>query len=740
VSIQDLQQNPQDTSNFYLANMYQATINPNSSSSLPTSPPPFTPPNYAVWVNSLWFLSLAISLTCALLATFLQQWARRYLKVTHSRYSPHKRARIRAFFAEGVEKCLLPWAVETLPTLLHISLFLFFAGLVVFLWNVNLTIFKLVLLWVAVCTALYGCFTLMPIFRHDSPYYTSMSSSLWPLVYVLAWFVSLLSGALLYFTCWGRGGEWLIKLAERCGGSLSQGMQKTVEITALNSPPEIDTRAFMWTFDCLDEDHELERFFSGLPGLRGSKVVDDPLPRLTFEQQCELNNELIGLIDRTFLSDLLPTPVKERRTLICAKAIDPVHTSNTFGILRRILSQCHYSGPMVPGIVQVMRGWGDDMKDISVAQATLCDIVAQAQQRDHSWFNLASDALDSPEAVLRDYAAHGNSLSLAILIHVVRQQFSLFRKLHWPYYEFSRVLEAASKFDVLDTSPELQHEFCALWNEVCASADWEIARHILSPIRNIYLTLHLHTDSVPTAFSADTGDNDQILWQPSVYPSCNVPDHQLHSTPLIHDIAAPTAIVHGVPRNDALLVPTSLTTAPAAPSPSIHAPILIDEHTMDMPLLDSDMSAPVPFHPAHQMTTESVRASSTSPDPAGASAALNNPSAQTMSLTTRETLMSTSSVVPPAPLSPQHIADLLVHPDEPEVPSSAFPEPVLDDSTGPSSLTTHFLSQYLIARYWLQFLQILHQSPLLHRSWILLKAPAQKLVCVRTRALSIPLQ
>jgi hypothetical protein len=279
-------------------------------------------------------------------------------------------------------------------------------------------------------------------------------------------------------------------------------------------------------------------------------------------------------------------------------------------------------------------------------------------------------------------------LSLAILIHVVRQQFSLFRKLHWPYYEFSRVLEAASKFDVLDTSPELQHEFCALWNEVCASADWEIARHILSPIRNIYLTLHLHTDSVPTAFSADTGDNDQILWQASVYPSCNVPDHQLHSTPLIHDIAAPTAIVHGVPRNDALLVPTSLTTAPAAPSPSIHAPILIDEHTMDMPPLDSDMSAPVPFHPAHQMTTESVRASSTSPDPAGASAALNNPSAQTMSLTTRETLMSTSSVVPPAPLSPQHIADLLVHPDEPEVPSSAFPEPVLDDSTDTSPKPT----------------------------------------------------
>ncbi|KAH9055304.1 hypothetical protein EDB87DRAFT_1567533, partial [Lactarius vividus] len=175
VSIQDIRPNPQDTSNFYLANIYQTIANPNQSnisSSLPTSPPPFSPPNHAVWVNALWFLSLVISITCALLATLLQQWARRYLKVTQPRYSLHKRARIRAFFFEGVEKFFLPLTVEALPTLLHASLFLFFSGLVVFLSNSNFTIFKLVLSWVGVCAAVYGCLTFIPIFRHDSPYYT----------------------------------------------------------------------------------------------------------------------------------------------------------------------------------------------------------------------------------------------------------------------------------------------------------------------------------------------------------------------------------------------------------------------------------------------------------------------------------------------------------------------------------------------------------------------------------------
>ncbi|KAF8260509.1 hypothetical protein EI94DRAFT_1520046, partial [Lactarius quietus] len=56
VSIQDIRPNSQDTSNFYLANIYQTVADPNrtnTSSSLPASPPPFSPPNYAVWVNSL---------------------------------------------------------------------------------------------------------------------------------------------------------------------------------------------------------------------------------------------------------------------------------------------------------------------------------------------------------------------------------------------------------------------------------------------------------------------------------------------------------------------------------------------------------------------------------------------------------------------------------------------------------------------------------------------------------------
>lgn len=166
ISIQDLRPNSQDNSEFYLASIYQLLANANGShisipSTLANPSIPFIPPKYAIWVNSLWFLSLTISLTCALLATLLQQWARRCVKITQPRYNPDKRARIRAFFSEGVDKLHLPWAVEALPTLLHLSLFLFFAGLLVYLYNIHHTVFSAVAWWIGLCVAIYICITLM---------------------------------------------------------------------------------------------------------------------------------------------------------------------------------------------------------------------------------------------------------------------------------------------------------------------------------------------------------------------------------------------------------------------------------------------------------------------------------------------------------------------------------------------------------------------------------------------------
>ncbi|KAH9057256.1 hypothetical protein EDB87DRAFT_1833273 [Lactarius vividus] len=587
MSIQDIRPNPQDTSNFYLANIYQAIADsdPNRPNiSLPSSPPTFSPPNYAVWVNSLWFMSLMISLTCALLATLLQQWARRYLKVTQPRYSPHRRARIRAFFFEGVDRYLLPWVVDVLPMLLHVSLFLFFAGLVVFLCNVNLTIFKLVLSWVGICTTVYGCITVMPLFRHNSPYYTPLTSLVWPIIIGTLY---IIFRALRYFI-------WSVsvrRLKDAFHEMLLQGLQRMAEGTALQFPSGSDARAFMWTFDTLDEDHELERFFSGLPGFRSSKVVDDPLPGLTWEQKGKFCQVVIGLFDRTFSSNLLSESVKGRRAIICAKALDPatfpVHCRQIVG---RILVDDQCRGLQAAEFGHTVRDWADsrNQSNASVARAIRTGIVARVRQHDDSWFFLASNELSVPESVLRSHATRGDSLSLAILIHATRQQLSHYSRLWWPKYEFSQVLEAASRFNIRDTSPELQHEFCALWNQIVLTAkdssgvnaddDLTVAWYILRPIHNVYLALH--GDTTQTRLSATTGsDRDATMWKPSSYSLCNIFDHHPDSTPHIRCNASTSiTFANAVLHHDAASVPAPLPSLPDVPSSSTPTPLRIDRN------------------------------------------------------------------------------------------------------------------------------------------------------------------
>ena len=189
---------------FYLGNIYQVLADPNAIRASITSPvvkpPPFSRPRHAIWVNSLWFLSLVMSLSCALLATSLQQWARRYIRLSQpARRTPEKRARMRAVYYNGVENMNIPWAVEVLPTLLHLSLFLFFGGLAIFLFNVDEQVFTCVVCWIGFFLIVYGLITLLPLIRHDCPYYTPLSKPAW---YLYAGIPYVTCRALR--TCYGR--------------------------------------------------------------------------------------------------------------------------------------------------------------------------------------------------------------------------------------------------------------------------------------------------------------------------------------------------------------------------------------------------------------------------------------------------------------------------------------------------------------------------------------------------------
>ncbi|KAI0266244.1 hypothetical protein BC834DRAFT_824013, partial [Gloeopeniophorella convolvens] len=100
----------------------------------------FKPASSAVRVNAVWFLSLMLSLACALSATLMQQWSRRYQQLTQRRGTPYKRGRVRAYLFGGIQRSKLIFVVDAMTATLHAAVGLFLVGLFDFLLPINKTI------------------------------------------------------------------------------------------------------------------------------------------------------------------------------------------------------------------------------------------------------------------------------------------------------------------------------------------------------------------------------------------------------------------------------------------------------------------------------------------------------------------------------------------------------------------------------------------------------------------------
>jgi hypothetical protein len=271
ISYPSLRQDPNVVTQSLLAQISQqlSSANPNGSIS-PTSlstQSSFSPSTSVVFVNTVWFLSLVLSLTCALMATLLQQWARRYLQIVRRNHQAHIRAHIREYFYQGARKFGLFGLVELLPSLLIISVLLFFAGLVVFAFLGNHTVAKFTLAIVGFCFLLYIIFTLMPLVFHDCPYCTPLTTVLW--------FASQKIGLAFY---WVRdcGATYLLsegrvklysETHEKKAKLWSEDMVSQLQDSAKRTSMEIYTKTLVWTIHQLDKDHDIEEFLAGIPDL-----------------------------------------------------------------------------------------------------------------------------------------------------------------------------------------------------------------------------------------------------------------------------------------------------------------------------------------------------------------------------------------------------------------------------------------------------------------------------------------
>ena len=588
VSIPSLQASSQAPIYLLLSNGNgsQVTITP----SLINPATSFTPSTSAVWINLLWFLSLVISLTCALLATLLQQWTRRYLRLTHPRCSPHKRARIRAFFAEGVERLHLPLAVEALPTLLHLSLFLFFAGLGVYLFGIHKTIFSVVVAWVGLCVIVYAYVTALPIIYKDSPYHAPLSTFIW----------FCISGArYTLFDCPPHCRDTTSSFVtrdpedDRYRGVFIHGpsLVKTAEEHASGLSADIDYRSLSWTFDSLDQDRELEQFFEGIPSFCTSSAVGNPVEGFIKPIGRKLSDALIGLMDRTLSSSLVSEAAKQRRITICTKAISAANLFGPWWILPRVILGEWQAFLRSTDFGLFLMDWSrlDCPITIFYAQCVVAVIVSsvQVQARDERWVQLVTRQIGVSKSVLARYLTHGDSILLANLINVVRQTLrtsSDIGERHEVHIKnaSSRTLECTCRLDARDSLPEIQHDFCNLWNELVHAVRTDGCPHVrslslatLKNIRKVYIALHEGAHTLPTAFTI-IDDCDPALDDIATYPMCIADSHKssLPDGPLNLQRQAATAVVEGdatqipvSPVPVTAVAPMTLPTPSATPSP-----------------------------------------------------------------------------------------------------------------------------------------------------------------------------
>jgi len=521
--VQDLKPNPQDTSTVYLAGIYQLLADSSDThASIPpilAQPTVFSPPRYAVWVNSLWFLSLFVGLTAAVMATSLQEWARRYIKIIrHPRCSPDKRARIRAFLANGSHKSHLLMGGDGLTGYVHLAIFLFVIGALIYLYNINHTVFIVVVIGIGYFAFVYLFFTLLPIFYSDVFICTPLSSIMLRLYLGTSYVV------IGVFSCITRCHRLRDDIKRRRHEGFMPGKWRRIKEAASKPSSKIDALVLEEIFLSLDEDSALEKFIDAIPGFCNSPIVNAAVFPSSVQEK--LQQALDGFLDQAFSFASVSESVGSCRLISCLNAAHAALPSNvTLRILDDILNGRWTEALQSVEIGHSLRRWSllkDNSIDLKIRRIIAC-IIACARGRDERWMMLIKDEFGVQDRVLRDQIAHGNSPLLTILIHVIRQS------LVGNYRSQQEVLRSLSEFDIIDTLPGLQHNFCALWNELVQEArtreDPSFPIEILREIRYLYISLHKGTDS-------DAVPIDEPAF--NLYPFCNIAGHHQHSPASTH--------------------------------------------------------------------------------------------------------------------------------------------------------------------------------------------------------------
>jgi hypothetical protein len=459
----------------------------------------------------LWLCSMLISIFCAVHALMLQRLAKPRTWVTSLRYSQPEQARMGAYFAIGIERTNN--AVRDLHYVIIYSLLVFFSGILLHSFHPGGHVFFFLSLFLAVT-------------------HTSLC-----LIHIIK--ISLRQG-FPRFTLFTQ--------------------ENIQEQRPLGQGSQLDGEVLKRTLDMSRSDDDLEQFFEAIPGFCASKIVDNPRRSLDVLGLPRLAEALIEFWNRTLSSNRVSESVKVRRLVVCVRVIEAADLSiavpHILHLLFGDLSEVSRSVEVGHSLRPLRNG-----NVASLARGIIAGIISDAERNDR-WSMLAMDELGISRDVLWGYLAYGDSVLLANLIHITRH---FFHGLLRPNPDLTRealsIFPSVSKFDIFNTLPELQRDFCDLWNEVVrqarsSKADDNPFIDILVEIRRLYVDLHGTAITLGHFFTSTTG-HDDLFHKPASYPLCIIPDH--HPTSTTHRQKASGNTTGGASQ--------TITTASSIPSP-----------------------------------------------------------------------------------------------------------------------------------------------------------------------------
>ena len=300
--------------------------------------------------------------------------------------------------------------------------------------------------------------------------------------------------------------------------------------------------------------------------------------------------------------------------------------------------------------------------------------------------------LDISEHVLRGYLGHGESLLLAILIHFTHQLVRNILSASWDWFPTSFAYGwLESNFDVQNTLPGLQHDFCGLWNEIVRQLERRDGNHplflnILEKIHPIYVALH----------QGSTPDGQ--------YQLCSTPSHLIDSASNLNEIddgraaeaaRAPITTSPALRHHDAVpsvIPPVTDHDAPPPPSsnPDHAIPHLVNEQSHNglldniIPLASSIHLAPLEngrIRVPDGTVADSIQVTT---DPSVISSMVNTgsrstPSHDTASRPTGNTITAAPSFVPDTVPPPIPLLSVSTDPAAPYISA----DPIVNESGGP---------------------------------------------------------